>query len=226
MFDLISDLSANPVCADGELNEAQLGEVLKKLWDGVARKPKDWITVWQAMTISVDKQCEALQKFLNMAFMQTEDSEKAPVVMAELVKAHKVKLRSVEEVLVAFGHNLDGVLALNEEAWHAYAQFLVHVFPKPQASGWGWSRIGWSWQSWWKFTEQCTQSLEPARGSDVLILILRLIQEREGLPLMELPMWTEGDKLQKVVTRLCQLGDCEASDVVEKLSMQGVSINV
>lgn len=226
LYILLGELTANPVYSDGALNEARLGEVLKRLWDGAARKPKDWIVAWQAMKIVVEKQGEALQKFLNMAFMQTTDPERAAMVMAELVKAHKVKMRSVEEVLVAFGHNLDGILAINEHAWHIYAQFLVHVFPKPAASGWGWSRVGWSWQSWWKFTEQCIQSLEPFRASDVLCTILRLIQERECQPLGEIAAWTEGDKLNRIVTKLSELGSCDSAEALEKLSTHGVVVDV
>jgi len=226
LFVLVGELGDAPVVSDGALNEARLGDVLKRLWDGVARKPKDWIAAWQAMTIPVDKQAEALQKFLNMTFMQPEDPERAPMVVAELVKAHKVKMRSVEEVLVAFGHNLDGILALNEDAWHVYAQFLVHVFPKPAAAGWGWSRVGWSWQSWWKFVEQCIQTLEPSRASDVLCMILRLVQDREGQAIQEVQGWAEGDKLSRVVAKISELGACESAEALEKLAMQGVTVAV
>jgi len=223
LFALIGELGNDPVCVDGALNDARLGDVLKRLWDGIARKPKDWIAGWQAMKIPVDKQGEALQKFMNMAFMHPEDSERAPMVTAELVKSHKVKMRSVEEVLVAFGSNLDGILAINENAWHVYSYFLVNVFPKPSTAGWGWSRVGWSWQSWWKFTEQCIQTLEASRASDVLCMILRLIQEREGQPLAEVQGWADSDRLQRVVTKLSDLGACEASEAAEKLAAQGVA---
>merc|ERR1712173_317325 len=77
-----------------------------------------------------------------MTFVQSDDAGRAPSAVAELVKGHKLKMRSVEEVLVAFGNNLDGILTLNENAWHMYAHFLVHIYPKPQNAGWGWSRVG------------------------------------------------------------------------------------
>mmetsp|Transcript_96022 Transcript_96022/g.213790 ORF Transcript_96022/g.213790 Transcript_96022/m.213790 type:complete len:560 (-) Transcript_96022:26-1705(-) len=224
LYVLVGELTEDPVSVDGALVEARLGEVLKRLWDGIARKPKDWVAAWQAMGIPADKQSEALQRFLNMTFMQTEDPDRAPMIVAELVKAHKVKMRSVEDVLVAFGHNLDGILAINEEAWQVYAQFLVHVFPKPLHSGWGWSRVGWSWQSWWQFAEKCVATLEASRAFDVLALILRLIQDKEGLPIAQVQVWSEGEKLQRVVTKLGELGSCDAAEVVEKLSLQGVMI--
>jgi len=222
---LVTEIAETPVVEDGDLNEARLGEVLKRLWDNPARKTKDWIAAWQAMLIPVDKQAEALQKFLNMTFTQAESSDRAPAIVAELVKGHKIKMRSVEEVLVAFGNNLEGILALNEDAWHVYAHFMVHVFPKPNGSGWGWSRVGWSWQSWWKFTEQCVQSLEASRSSDVLCMILRLIQEREGTPIAETQAWSDGDKLQRVVGKIAELGACEVSEAAEKLAQHGVVVS-
>merc|ERR1719258_436415 len=88
------------------------------------------------------------------------------MIIAELVKNHKIKMGTVEEVLVAFGHNLDGVLAMNEEAWHVYAYLLLHVFPKPMKSGWGWFRVGWTWLGWWKFVEKCVVSGNPSAKAE------------------------------------------------------------
>jgi len=218
-------LGEDPVVTDGELNDARLGDVLRRLWDGAARKPKDWVMAWQTMSIPVEKQGEALQKFLNMAFSEA-GMERASMVIADLVKAHRLKMRSVEDVLVTFGHNLDGILALNEDAWHIYAQFLVQVFPKPATAGWGWSRVGWSWASWFKFAEQCIQSLDGARASDALCMVLRLIQERETAPIGEVQGWAEGDKLSKFVAKIAELSACEPIEAAEKLGQQGVVVQV
>merc|ERR1712070_890448 len=185
----------DPVCQDGELIEKRLEEVLKRLWDGIARRPKDWVAAWQAMVIPTDKQTEAIAKLINMAFSRPEAPDRAPEVIGELVKVHKVKMRTVEEVLVSFGSNIDGILVMNEDAWKIYAKFLVQVFPKPLAAGWGWSRVGWSWLSWWQYVEKCVVSLSPDRAIDVISLILRIIQDKEGSALCEVPQWTEGDKL-------------------------------
>lgn len=223
LYVLVGGLTEDPVCSDGEIREARLTEVLKRLWDGAARKPKDWVAAWQAMVIPMDRQCDALHKFLNMTFMQTEDPDRAPMVVAELVKSHKVKMRSMEEVLTAFGHNLDGITAMNEDAWHIYAKFLVNLFPKPAGSGWGWSRVGWNWISWWQFVEKCTQTLESAQAFDVIALILRLIQDREGEPLAQLHPWTDGDKLQRVISKLAELVKCDNREVVQRLCAQGIT---
>jgi hypothetical protein len=214
------------VSKNGSLNAERLVEVLTRCWDGAARKNIDWIKLWQAMQIPLDRQPEAIQKFLNLAFVRTEDPDKAPLVIAELVKHHKIKMKSVEEVLVTFGPNLDGILAVNEEAWQLYSKFLAHVFPKPQGSGWGWSRVGWSWQSWWQFLEKCVQSLDGQKAFDVVCLVLRLIQDFEGTTLAEIQGWTEGDKLQRVLTKLCDLAGCECAEAIERLGAEGVMVEV
>jgi len=220
LLQLVGTLTEDPVCQDGVIREARLSEVLKRCWEGVAKKPKDWQAVWQAMVIPGDKQAEALQKFLNMTFVQTEDKDRAPLIIAELVKGHKVKLRSVEEVLIAFGHNLDGIIAMNEEAWHVYSLFFMHTYPKPQSSGWGWSRVGWSWQSWWQLVERTVTSLEPSRAVDVLGLMMKFIQDREGNPITEI--WAEGDKMKKVLAKLSELGSCTEAEAGERLGMHGI----
>lgn len=222
LYQLVGELTEDPVVQDGLILEDRLNEVFRRLWDGAARKPKDWVAAWQALGIPGDRQGEALQKLLNLAFVQTEDPEKAPLVLAELVKGHKVKMRNVEDVFVSFGQNLDGILAINEEAWQLYAKFLVHVFPKPQTAGWGWSRVGWDFKGWWQFCERCLQSLEPSRSFDVMGLVLRLCQDKEGMPIHSCQVWLDGDRLAKILAKLCDLGGCELAEVGERLELLGV----
>lgn len=222
LYQLVGELTEDPVVQDGLILEDRLNEVFRRLWDGAARKPKDWVAAWQALGIPGDRQGEALQKLLNLAFVQTEDPDKAPLVLAELVKGHKVKMRNVEDVFVSFGQNLDGILAINEEAWQLYAKFLVHVFPKPQTAGWGWSRVGWDFKGWWQFCERCLQSLEPSRSFDVMGLVLRLCQDKEGMPIHSCQVWLDGDRLAKVLAKLCDLGGCELAEVGERLELLGV----
>jgi len=224
LYALVSELSEDPICEEGILNEPRLNQVLKRLWDGVAQKPKEWVAAWQGLALPGERHAEVLQKFLNMAFVQTQghSPEEAPMIIAELTKMHKIKMTAVEEVLVAFGHNLDGVLAMNEEAWHVYAYFLLHVYPKPAKSGWGWSRVGWSWLNWWKFVEKCILSLDAVKALDVLSMLLRLVQEKEGLPLSE--VWNDGTKISQVLTTMGERGASGQPEVISRLSIDGVSI--
>jgi len=224
LYVLAGELATDPVTdEDGNLKPSRLDDVLKRLWDGTAKKPKDWVAAWLAMVLPVERQAEALRRFLNMAFVRTEDPEKAPAIVAELVKAHRIKMKSVEDVLATFADNLDGILALNEEAWQVYAFFLMHIYPKPKEAGWGWSRVGWSWMSWWQFVEKCINNLEGSKAFDVVAMILRLIQDREGLPLAEVPIWDDGEKLSRMTGKLAELGDCTPDEVVERLAEAGVA---
>jgi len=223
LYQLVGELTDDPVVQDGLILEDRINEVFRRLWESVARRPKDWVAAWQAMGIPADRQGEALQKLLNIAFVQTEDPDKAPLILAELVKCHKIKMRSIEDVFVAFGQNLDGILAINEDAWQVYAKFLAFVFPKPAIEGWGWSRVGWDWKGWWQFAERCIQSLESSRAFDVLGLVLRMLEDKEGQPLFNIQIWSDGDRFAKFLGKLCDLGGCELPEVVERLSLLGVT---
>jgi hypothetical protein len=227
MTAFLSDLGAKPVFDGEKIGEANLAAMLKRLWEGAAQTPKDWAAAWQAMKIPADKQGLALQKFLNMTFMQARSSDRAGLVVAELVKAHKLKLRRTEEVLVTFGENLKSIMAINKSVWQVYAHFLVHLFPKPADAGWGWSRVGWSWQSWLHFVEQCVKSLDSAVAFDVVCLILRLIQASEGRPLAQAAPWCEADCTQQVVAKLSELGGSGQDEVIAKLrNLHGVEVSV
>merc|ERR1719401_783296 len=149
---------------------------------GTAKRPKDWVSAWQAMLIPPDKQAEAVSALLTLAFSMNDSDEanKAPNIIGDLVKNHKVKMKSVEETLIAFGGNIDGLGVSAEEVMQIFAIFLSHVFPKPANTGWGWSRVGWNWMSWWQYAERCVGGLEPERGLDVLASMLKHIQDREG----------------------------------------------
>ena len=58
LYILAGELTENPVIVDGAVNETRLTEVLQRLFDGGARKSKDWVAAWQAMFIPVERQAE------------------------------------------------------------------------------------------------------------------------------------------------------------------------
>lgn len=215
---LVKEISANPVCGECAVHEARLTEVLQQLLGGVAKSPKDWVAAWQAMVVPSDLQVGVLQRFLNMVFVRSGDAvERASLAVAALVKSQWVRLRSVEEVLSAFGPNLDGILAVNEDAWQLYPIFLSEVFP----SQWGWSRVGWSWSNWWRYLMKCIATLEPSKAFDVVSMVVRLQQERESAAAGESRL-LEGDRLQQVVGKLKELGECGEVEVTLRLSRCGV----
>merc|ERR1711953_877571 len=120
------------------------------------------------------------------------------------------KIVALENALVYFGLNIDRILAINEDAWHFYSKLFVDIFPRGQkevqTTRWGWSRVGWSWVSWWKYVEKCIVSLETSIAFNVVVDILCLIQEKEGTTLAEMPAaWSRGDKMKQVISKLCYL---------------------
>mmetsp|Transcript_13436 Transcript_13436/g.29375 ORF Transcript_13436/g.29375 Transcript_13436/m.29375 type:complete len:493 (+) Transcript_13436:164-1642(+) len=222
--EFVDQINENPVVVDGELDETRLMEVLTSLWGNPARKARHFLAIWQAMQIPVPRQATALNKFLNMTLSEGDVSDRAASIVAELVKGHKVKMRSVEEVLVAFGNDMPSLIALNEQAWQLFAHFLVHVFPKPSQAGWGWSRVGWSFNSWLKFIEQCTASLEANYVADVMTTILRSIQEKEGSAINEAQPWNEGGKLERYTAKMAELSQMQEDEVAVKLGEAGVTL--
>eukprot|EP00929_Paragymnodinium_shiwhaense_P049222 TRINITY_DN24843_c0_g1_i1.p1 TRINITY_DN24843_c0_g1~~TRINITY_DN24843_c0_g1_i1.p1 ORF type:complete len:549 (+),score=181.54 TRINITY_DN24843_c0_g1_i1:85-1731(+) len=221
VYALLGELAQDPVVVAEEVNEARLMAIFTRLWDGTAKKKADWPLVFGAMQIPVDKQTEVVQKYLNMAFSRKEDPAKCTEILCDLVKTHKVKMRSAEEALVSFGPNLDGILAMNEQAWHVYSYFLVGLFPK---SGYGWARVGWAFRSWWEFTMKCTATLQAEQAFDVITLVLSIIQEKEGAKLAEIPDWVEGTKLPTVLATLCDIAGIEATEAISRLSEKGVVV--
>lgn len=225
LYVLVGEFAANPCHVEGALKEERLQEILEQLWNGAAKRNKDWVSAWQAMVLPVDLQTVALQHFLNLAFSKPDPIEKSALIMAELVKNHKVKMKSAEETLSACACNLDSICEQNENAWEIYARYCLHVFPKPSGSGWGWSRIGWSWATWWQYVEKCIQSVDPERAWEIIKLILRLIQEKEEAPLGQVAQWTEGGRLTKVIQRLAEFGEMDEDAVVQTLAEDEIDLS-
>mmetsp|Transcript_51384 Transcript_51384/g.122104 ORF Transcript_51384/g.122104 Transcript_51384/m.122104 type:complete len:606 (+) Transcript_51384:96-1913(+) len=220
LYTITGQLADDPVVVDGIIQEVRLLEVLKQLWNNLKR-PKDWNAAWHAMNIPIEKQSEVLLKFLDMAVVQEADYERAPTIVADLVKSLRIKMRSIEEILAAPDCPL---LILSDDAWEVYANFLARIFPKPSGCGWGWSRVGWSFNQWWQFTEKCILCLDSARAFDVIGRILKLLEEWEGRPLGEVETpWRETGKLDKILGKLVGLQVCEPDEVLFKLAEAGVT---
>eukprot|EP00930_Biecheleria_cincta_P018182 TRINITY_DN14251_c0_g3_i1.p1 TRINITY_DN14251_c0_g3~~TRINITY_DN14251_c0_g3_i1.p1 ORF type:complete len:266 (-),score=62.91 TRINITY_DN14251_c0_g3_i1:47-811(-) len=188
---------------DGELKEATLERYLTKLIvDKAAKKPKDWIEVWARMDIPVQWQAKVLTPIVSFGLQYTPPGGLG-CILAELLKGHRVKTKAVEEALQATLGNAartEGVLV----------DMLFVIFPKSPHSEWGWSRVGWSWQEWWKMVEKSLSCLEPTSAFDELGLLLDKIEAAGcGKPLsQQTQIWTE-PRLAKVRSLLCKFGGLE-----------------
>ncbi|CAE8621370.1 unnamed protein product, partial [Polarella glacialis] len=123
-------------------------------------------------------------------------------VLGELLKGHRVKTKAVEEAVVSG-------MAGTEDRYGVLREMLFMVFPKSPHSDWGWSRVGWSWQEWWKILEKTMSTIDSVSAFDELSLLLERIEASGGKPLAQQgQVWSEV-RLSKVRALLCKLGGVE-----------------
>lgn len=54
-------------------------------------------------------------------------------------------------------------------------------------------------------------------------MVFRLVQERDGVPLAQ--SW-DGSKIKQVTTKLGELLECDASEVISRLTQEGVTLQL
>ena len=185
LYALMGEVQEKRIVSEaGQVQNELLSRCLQILVvEQAAQKPKDWIEFWAKMNIPVDSQSRVLKEII--AFCLNEP----PVgglgaVLAELIKGHRVKTRAVEEAVetaMAGGQDPRGVLR----------QMLFSIYPKSPDSDWGWARVGWSWQEWWKIVERTIGSLEKLAAFDELGLLLESLELEGGKPLSSQSIWSE-----------------------------------
>eukprot|EP00929_Paragymnodinium_shiwhaense_P118462 TRINITY_DN90386_c0_g1_i1.p1 TRINITY_DN90386_c0_g1~~TRINITY_DN90386_c0_g1_i1.p1 ORF type:complete len:759 (+),score=222.98 TRINITY_DN90386_c0_g1_i1:89-2365(+) len=211
-------LSGNGVAA--QLDLQRFRSIVTELLDGVARRPIDWLQVWAAMQLPQEERSLAVGMMLEVAVERLQANvaglNEVPAVVFELVKSHRVKVKHVEDGLGHLAGQLKGekdletlLLGLAQEfsgddlkvsslqSWRiarqVYAACLVSLYPRPQSSGWGWSRVGWSFHTWLTVVSKCIERLERRDAFGCLAAILMLLQKQAQQPLMELLASGSGD---------------------------------
>lgn len=201
LYALLGEVSQHKVVSpDGTLQRELLLKYLDMLIiQKAAKKPKDWIEVWAAMDIPVPSQTLVLEPILTYGLEYAPES--LGKILGELLKGHRIKTKALEDaVAVSFkGMSDKGVLR----------ETFFMIFPKGPQSEWGWSRVGWSWQEWWKIVEGCYVALDPAKAFDEVAALLDRIEAAGGKPLAEQPMIWSAMRLGKARTLLCKLGNVE-----------------
>lgn len=205
-----------------------------------ALTPGRWAQVWHAMQVPADDQVSAVITLLQVG-LEAEAGRFAVAVsqlVTDLLKGHRIKLRNVEEALRGCvarcakhredgdgawlaaidacsrtGHDTAlGVTSSWRRAQAFCASILVHLFPRPAQAGWGWSRIGWSWATWWACVGRVLEEAEPRASFCVIVMALSFMQERSGLPLFTQDGWEEESRVSKLRAKLVELigtGDME-----------------
>uniref|UniRef100_A0A7S0FAS5 Uncharacterized protein n=1 Tax=Pyrodinium bahamense TaxID=73915 RepID=A0A7S0FAS5_9DINO len=202
LYALIGQVSQHKVVGpDGSLDNERLQQYFERaIIQKATKKPKDWVELWAAMDVPVTNQALVLEPLV--AFGLEHSPETLGNILAELLKGHRVKTKTIEEsVLGAYKGRGDSHGILRE--------MLFLIFPKGPQSAWGWSRIGWSWQEWWKILENCYVSINKTSAFDELAALLNRIEAEGNMPLSKQPtVWNE-QRLGKARALLCKLGDVE-----------------
>jgi len=186
--------------ASGTVDETLLLKYLNKAFlQGAAQKPKDWVEIWAAMDIPPNNQVPVLEPILRFGLEHAPDS--LGKITAELLIGHRIKTKALKEAVP--GACSEGT----DKGFLREAFFLI--FPKGPQSEWGWSRIGWSWQEWWKLVEGCYSDLDPTKAFDELGFLLDKLEAEGGKPLVEqTQIWNE-TRLRKVKNLFCKFGAVE-----------------
>ena len=180
------------VLEDGQVCREGLNRYLQILvLEQAAQKPKDWIEVWAAMNIPVESQSRVLSEIISFCLQNAAPVGGLGSVLAELIKGHRVKTKAVEEAVEA-------AMAGRQDAEGVLRQMLFSIYPKGPDSDWGWSRVGWSWQEWWKICERTMGCLDNLAAFDELGLLLERLESEGGKPLALQSIWSE--------TRLAKAG--------------------
>ncbi|CAJ1413975.1 unnamed protein product [Effrenium voratum] len=210
LYALMGEVQEAKVVVEGHVAEETLRRYLDTLVvQGAASKPKDWVEVWAAMNIPVDSQTAVLSVIVAFC-LQHPPPGGLGALLAELIKGHRVKTKAVEDAVAQ-------AMRGKEDSEGVLRELLFTIFPKGPNSDWGWSRVGWSWQEWWKICARVLSSLKPLSAFDELGLLLERIELSSGegpekVTLAKQQMWA-GPRLGKVRELLCQFGGCADADV-------------
>lgn len=206
LYALMGEVQEKRIVSEaGQVQNELLSRCLKILVvEQAAQKPKDWIEFWAKMNVPVDSQSRVLTEII--AFCLNEP----PVgglgaVLAELIKGHRVKTRAVEEAV-------ETAMAGGQDARGVLRQMLFSIYPKSPDSDWGWARVGWSWQEWWKIVERTIGGLEKLAAFDELGLLLERLELEGGKPLSDQSIWSE-PRLAKVRDSLCKFAEVTDTDL-------------
>lgn len=209
LYALMGEVQERPVIeSDGTLQEETLSHYLDVLLvQKAAKKPKDWIEVWARMQIPSEHQAEVLTFILSFGrdHKAAIDGQSLGVVIAELIKAHKVKTKAVEDALIATFRDRRDKIKVFQDLFFA-------IFPKGPESEWGWSRVGWSWAEWWKMLEKTMDTVHTLNAFNQLIALLNRIEAAGSKPLAQQLLWTEV-RLQSVRAFMCEKGNVEDEDL-------------
>lgn len=202
LYALIGECGQDRVMdADGNVRADTLARYLDILvLQKAAKKPKDWIEVWAAMDIPPDNQTVIMEPILSFGLQH--GAEGFGQVLSALIMGHRVKT-------IAMTAAINGAFSGREDPHGILRDMLFNIFPKGPQSEWGWSRVGWSWQEWWKLVEKSYDCLAEASAFDELAALLDRIEAEGGKPLVEQTLQWSDKRLASARALLCKYSGLE-----------------
>lgn len=201
LYALLGELGSKKVQEiGGKLDEERLRGYLERLFaPGVVPRMKDWVEVWATMDIEaqIDKQAKVLAPILQIG-LESEAAAIVPDVLAALVQGHRCKVKAVEEAIST-------MFEAGEDHGGCLSRFFFLIFPKSPTSEWGWSRVGWNWDGWWKMMSRCLDVLDEGSAFECLRSLLEKVEQESGTDLPHQQIWDE-TRLSKVRQALCKYG--------------------
>lgn len=207
LYALLGELGDKKVVtADGELIEDILEGYIERLVKPGVAQPKDWIEVWAAMNIPVEinAHAEVVQRIIEIG-VRSEVGDMIGEVLAELVKGHRAKVKAVEQAMMT-------IFECGCDEKDCLSRFLLLLFPTSPTTQWGWSRVGWNWDQWWKLTQQIFSVLETGSAFEALRALLSSIETESGTYLPHQQIWDE-KRLGLVRAALCDFGSLQEDEL-------------
>jgi len=176
---------------------------------GLAKDADDWQVAWRMagfLSRSEAAKFHATQLFVESLLdiavpncggegalepQSPEQSLAQPVAfaIASLVRSYMLRLQLIEDAISTFlthrGLEPEEYPLLSELLTH----LLVHLFPTPPESDWGWKRIGWCYEEWWPMVVRVLGNADYKCGVDILKSIVQVLEDREVDFVTMTPLW-------------------------------------
>lgn len=201
LYALLGQVGSDKVFKGEEFFPDLMDKYLEKIFGGgVTERPKDWVEIWASMDIPVDRQPLALTPIMKWSLKMKP--EETGMILAELLKGHRTKSNTIVESVIATMKDTTDPCGVLQE-------FLYTIYPRGAASPWGWSRIGWSWQEWWKIAVTIISALTPSSAFDEMATLLNRIEAVGLVPLARQQIWN-GKRLESAREVLLKFSELES----------------
>ncbi|CAJ1406618.1 unnamed protein product [Effrenium voratum] len=114
-----------------------------------------------------------------LAFSTDPDAdrrERLSKALADFVRSHKVKLRTLEEAVVDAVDQVQGCFRYLSELEQVISSLLAYLYPAASNAGYGWRRPGWSFADWMRMVEKLLGRLEETAAVELLERTLYLLE--------------------------------------------------